>query len=363
VTVTAATSPELILPGKPVEVTCTCSAGNWVRVVLTAGPESSAWQKRIRSENLAELQLWVADAGEAKRVTFDAPGVYTCTAREFTKGGVAFGGDYQGDPDGYPSETLLGASSVSFTVGQRMTADLAFGRDRGALALYVWGSTIRATTIPEHGERTPRIDGSTPRMKTAADAATVTAALAALDGVACTTAAGSLSAVCDDLITTFNAHIITTGTTAIHAAADTDNSISAAYAGASTPEALRDTANIVQAHFRRHFTNDAGTGAGVGSGAYHSAGDWNNLPNLAGVGDVLSASIALASLWHSYEAHRVNTSVHGAADSTNTSSALPPLYAVYNAVLGVLLSDNPTAPAVDNPGATLLVHRAGLNRA
>jgi hypothetical protein len=359
-TVTASMAPAYPLPGKPVEVTCTCSVGNWVRVALTSGPEASTYQKQIYDNNLSELQLWVADAGEPHRFTFDVPGVYTCTAREYTKGGVGFGGDYAGDPAGYASETAIGSNTVTFTVGQRMSADIRYRAERGSLVLYVWNSTIRATTVPEHGERSPRFDGSTPLMKTAASTTPVTSALNALDGVACSVAAGSMGTALDNVMTKFNSHITATGTGAIHANPDTSNSVAASYFGATTPDAMRDTVQRFGAVMRQHFTNDAGTGSGVGSGSYHAVADWDNLPLLSGVSDVLSASLALASLWHSYEAHRVDTTVHGAADNTNTSSALPPLYAAYAAILGVLHSDNPTAPAVDNPGATLLVHRAGL---
>jgi hypothetical protein len=361
-TVSVATSPTLILPGRPVDVTCAATIGNWVRIVLTAAPEGSEWQKKIHDEDRTELPLWAADVGVAHRITFDVPGVYTCTAREYTKGGVGFGGDHLDDPDSYPSETAIGSNAVTFTVGQKMTAEVRLPpAESGTLSLYVWDSTIRATTVPIHGERTPRFDGATPKMKTAEGSTAMAAALTALDGSTCTAAAGALDVVGDDLMTQFNAHIAGTGS--VHLLTDSDNTIAAAYFGASTPEALRSTIQHFAMKMRCHFTDDAGGGLGVGTAGYHGAGDWDDLPLLAGVSDVLSASLALASLWHSYESHRVNTTVHTAADSTNTSSALPPLYAVYQAAIAAVQSGNPTAPAVDNPGATLLVHRAGLKRA
>jgi hypothetical protein len=109
---------------------------------------------------------------------------------------------------------------------------------------------------------------------------------------------------------------------------------------------------------RKHFTNDNGTGAGTAS--FHTLGDWDNLPALNGAADTLTAGIALASIWHAYEQHRSDTGVHTTTDTANSLTSLPPLLEVWRSVISVLKSDNPTAPNTDNPGATLLIARAGL---
>ncbi len=360
-TVTVTTEPTYVLPGKTCEVTAACSVGNFVRMVLTSAPEASEYSRRVRAENRSELQLWTEESGQKHKFTFDVPGTYVFAAREYTKGGVYYGGGYSGDPLGAATETYVASTTVNVNVGQRMTAPITVGRDTGTLTLYVWGSTIRPTTIPTHGEVSPRIDGQTERMKTAAASGAVVATLTALDNVACATAAPSLATALNDLIAKWNAHIAkVTGSPATHTVADISNAIPASYSGASTPDALRETVTFIASRMRRHYTNDTGTG--VGTALYHSAADWDNLPQFTGVGDTLSASLALASLWRSYEAHRVD-SVHGSSDATNTLNALAPLYAVYSTVMGVLASDNPTAPTTDNAGATLLAHRAGLTRA
>lgn len=359
-TVSIFTEPTLIMPGRPCEVRGVATVGNFIRVSVTDAPEGSAWKKLLLDEDRTELHLWAADSGARHRVNFDKPGAYVCTIREYTKSGVAFGGDHLGDPDGYVTESPESTATHTFRVGQKMTAGLAFGRDTGTLTLYVWDSTIRPTTVPEHGEASPRIDGDTPRMRTAAVSSSVISALSALENVACDTAAASLGTAYDNLIGEYNDH----RTAAVHAAGDADNAITDDYLGATTPDALRNTVTHVGHMMRRHFTNDAGTGLGPGSGGYHTRADWNNLPILSGAGDVLTASLALSSLWHSYETHRVTTaSIHTAADTVNVAASLAPLYHVYKAVVAVLTSDNPATPAVDNSGATILAHRAGLTKA
>lgn len=359
---TTVTEPTYILPGKPAEITLTVDTGNFVKVVLTSAPKDSIWAKKLIDEDLNEVQLWEIEAGQKKRFTFDVPGVFVISVREFTKGGVTFGGDYLDDPSGIPDETWIANWSSTIQVGQKMTADIQINSEVGTLSFWVWGTTIRATTIPVHGEATPIFVGDTPKMKTAAETSAVKVAVAALAGQAASTIASSLATVADDLIGKFDAHIVkTTGST--HASADTVNGIGTTYLGATTLEALGETYNLISSKMRAHYTNDTGTG--VGTANWHTYADWDNLPLLTGIGNsVLGASLALASAWHSYETHRIDVSnVHGGTDTTNILTTLAPLYSVYQKIIAVLQTDNPTAPATDNSGATILVHRAGMTKA
>lgn len=357
--VSITTEPTYIIPGRAAEIIASCSVGNWVDVVLTSAPSGSKWQKRLDEDDAAEIQLWSIQSGKKHTFTFDVPGRYACTLREITKSGVNFKGGYAGDPDGYQTETVVGTTSYSFVVGQRLTGTIRLGNESGTLNLFVWDSTIRATTVPIHGEVTPRIDTTTEKMKVAAASTTVTTALSALDGVAASTAVSSLDTVANDIRSKFNAHI---ANATPHSAADSDNSISADYVGGSNATGLSETIREINAKMRYHFTNDA-AGTGVGTGSYHTTGDWDNLPAVTGANDALTSGIALASLWHSYETHRADTGVHSSADVTNTLTALPKLLDVWRTVISVVTSDNPTAPTTDNPGAVTLVHRAGLVKA
>lgn len=362
-TVTSVTEPTYVMPGRACEVTLSASVGNYVRLVLTSAPEASSWAKRLRDENLSEVQLWAIQSGQKHKFTFDVPGTYVCTAREYTRGGVSFGGDYLGDPDGDPTETAVGTTAITFAVGQRMTATMQIGRDSGTLVLWVWSTTVRPTTVPVHGEVSPRIDGDTPRMRIAAQDSSVLTALAAMGNVGCTTVAGGLHLPANDIIAKFNAHIqvTTSGSGVVHSDADTFNTIDLDYRGARNAVALTETVSRISGKMRAHYLNDSGTG--TATAGFHAYADWDNLPMLTGAGDALSASLALASLWHSFEEHRADTGVHGRADGVNALTALAPLYAVYQKVIAVLQSDNPTAPATDNAGAVLLTNRAGLVKA
>lgn len=361
-TVSITTEPAYLIPGKEAQVTATATTGNWVEVILTDAPEASSWKKRLVNEDRAEIQLWAAESGEKRAFTFDVAGRYVCTLREITRGGVTFGGGYSNDPDGYPSETVEGTTNYSFVIGQKLTAPLAIGSESGTISLYVWNQTIRSTTVPSHGEQTPRLDGDTEKMKIAASSSGVVAALASLagsSGVSASTAVSSFSTIGNDIIAKFNSHITSTSA---HSAADSDNSITSVYGGAGA-SGLTETLRQMATKVRQHYTNDAGTGYGVGSASYHSAGDWDNLPAVSGASNTLTTGLALASIWQSFESHRIDTSVHVAADTTNTCADLPPLLDVYKEVIAVVTADNPTAPNTDNPGAVLMVNRAGLVKA
>jgi hypothetical protein len=358
-TVSITTEPTYLIPGKPAQITATASTGNWVDVVLTSAPTASKWAKRLVDEERSEIQLWSSQEGIKQEFTFDVAGRYVCSLREITKGGVTFHGGYSNDPEGYRSETIVGTTSYSFVVGQKMTASISVGRESGSLSLYVWDSTIQPTTVPEHGEKTPRIDANTEKMKVAIATSGVVNALAALEGVAASTAASSFATVVNNIITKFNSHI---SGTSYHSTADTHNSVAGDFVGAGNTIGLTETLTQVATKMRNHMLNDAGTGYGIGSAAFHSAGDWNNLPAVTGASDTLTTGIMLASLWSSYEAHRVS-SVHVAGDTTNTCSGLPALLSVYRNVIAVVTAENPTAPDTDNPGATTLVNRAGMTKA
>lgn len=357
--VTISTEPTYILPGQEAQITATASVGNWVSVLLTSAPTASKYQKQLDEEDASEKQLWAAQSGKKHDFTFDVAGRYVCTLREITKAGVNFGGGYAGDPDGWQTETVVGETSYSFVVGQAMTGEIRVGSESGTLKLYVWDSTIRATTVPSHGEVTPRIDANTEKMKIAVSSTGVVSALSALDGVAATTAITSLDNSLDSIISNFNGHRTQAG---VHSANDTDNAIDTDYAGASNTGGVIETFTRTVSKLRYHFTNDA-AGTGVGTGAYHSAGDWNNLPAVTGASDTLTAGIGIAALWHAYESHRVNATIHSAADTTNSCADLPPLLDVWRNVIAVVTNESPTAPSTDNPGAVVLVHRAGLTKA
>jgi hypothetical protein len=356
-TVTIVTEPTYLLPGKEAQIIASASSGNMTEVVCTSAPTGSEIQSRLEDEDREELQIYPPTQTGIKRAfTFDAPGKYVCTIREYQKGGVTFGGDYADDPEGYKSEDKLSETSYSFTVGQRLTAPLRMGNDTGTVTMYVWDDTVRGTNVPVHGEKSPRFDGDTERMKIAERDTNVVAALTALEDQTAATIASSLATVADDLIDTFNDHI---GRTSQHGSADSDSTINTNYKGACTQEALGEAITTLVQHARYHYLNQTSTGSGIGSKDWHAPADWDNLPSVTGAQDALTASVALASLWTSINTHRLDDGPHTSTGS-DAPTALPPLLNLYRRINDVAKSDNPTAPNVENPGATLLVARAGL---
>jgi hypothetical protein len=369
VSVTVTMLPAYPIPGRAFTATFAGSAGNYVRVFVTSAPTGSKWATKLRDEALAETQVLACDTGKPQSMTFDRAGSYVCTIREYTRGTAVNGGGYADDPAGYISETLEAETSYTFVVGQRMTGELVIGAERGTLVLYVWGSTIRPTTYALHGEVSPRIDASTDRMRTAVATAAVVSALTALENVAASSACSDLATVADNIVAKFNAHLTQAS---VHNSNDTDNGIGTGYVKAGSEEALKRTVGEIIKRLRQHMTNDSGSGPGSATTRYHDGGtatpypDWANVPIVTSAGKILDAGIALAACWHAYESHRVSSGASGAhdsTDSTNTLTALPALLGVYKAIVAVLASANPTAPATDNAGATLLVHRAGLVKA
>ena len=67
----------------------------------------------------------------------------------------------------------------------------------------------------------------------------------------------------------------------------------------------------------------------------------------------------IAEYHRAYEAHRVATDVHDAADSTNTLSTPDALMALHVAYMTALASTTPDSPT-DNPGLVTLTHAAGM---
>lgn len=365
--VTLATVPTYAAPGRKVRVTPTATGGgNFARLWLTDAPLGSEWRGKIAESTASRLPLADSDSGKAFDFTPDVGGVYVVTAQEYTKGASTYGGTHGDDTAGFASETKVGSETTLYIyVGQRLEQTIGTGEHAAKLAVWIWNATIRRTTIAEHGEATPAIYGATSdRAKTAALSTTVATALTALVDVTASTALGTLATVIDNMLLKINAHMATGAS--VHNAADSDNDMGRTLDGASGVDGVVYVAQKMATALRYHMTNSA-DGAAIGGAAYHLVttvkGDWTNIPAFQSCGSLDQALSVIASVWEAYEAHRVSTAVHGAADSTNTLTALPALLAVHKAYAAVVRSTNPTAPASVNSGATLLAHGAGFRAA
>lgn len=364
--ITLAQTPTYPAPGRKVRVTPSASGGgNFARIWLTDAPLGSDWRKKIAESTASRIELAACGVGQSFEFTPDVGGAYVCAAQEYTLGATAHGGAYEGDPDGYQTETKIGSeATLHIYAGERLEQTIGTGADTAVLAVWVWNDTIRQTTLAEHGETTPALsNGSTDRARIASLNSAVVAALSGLVNQVASTALGTLSSVITNIGTKLLAHV---GSAAAHSTIDEDNEPDGRVNLASGVEGVVASAQNLATLLSRHIRNDdAGAGTMSAAAAYHviSAApviDWTNIPAFQNCGSLEQALSVIASVWEAYEAHRVSTSVHTAADSTNALTVLPTLLLVHKAFSAAVRAMGPTAPAVVNTATAKLVHGAGF---
>lgn len=371
---TVATLPAFPVPARETQVvfTLTGAGANFVRVWVTVAPDGSALAGQLAKSTQNRVVVYQADGGvnQPWRFTPDKGGPYTLIAQEYTKGS-GYGGGYQGDPNGAVSETKVGAEvTLSLFIGQRVTQAIGVSPDSATLVMWVWNDTIRRTLLAIHGEDSPAISALTPspRAKAAMGSVAVVTALAALVDVATATALGSLSSMITGIFLAINGHNPTTAGS-VHNAADTDNIVKDSNASTPSPAELPQFVNDALLRMRQHRLNDNGgsvtSPGGTDSAAYHrrsgaNRADFVNMPLYKSVGDLDEAYAALADIWRAHEGHRVNLTVHGAADTTNTLTALPPILEVHRQFLAVLAAPSPPTPPAQSVGVMRLISQAGF---
>ena len=369
---TLSTLPTYAAPNLDTQVIFTLTGGgaNFVRAWLTAAPPGSELRKKLDASAQSRIAFYEGDGGalHPERRKFDVGGKYTLVAQEYTRGASNYGGGYQNSPDGAPSETKVGAEvTLSLYIGQRLTSDISTGTDVMTVAVWVWDSTIRATTLSTQGEDSPTLlaTSGTPRAVAAAESSAVASALAALVNVTVSSAVGDAGDVLASLVGQWNSHLVEPGA---HDTNDTDNDLPIGLGSSASAGSLAASVTEVVPYLRQHFTNDAvagGSANGRDSAGYHvvsgnKANDNANLPLLAGASQLADAYWALADLCRCYEAHRVNAAVHTAVDGTNALDPRPQLMALGEAVLTVLASTSVATPPTQSSGAMTLISGAGF---
>ncbi len=372
---TLTTVPTYPPPNRDTSVTITLqeSGANYVKIWVTAAPPGSELRKKIdgTKDPRNRYEVYKGDGGVNSpwRFRFDKGGKYTFAIQEYTRGASTFGGGYQDDPDGAPSETKVGSEyTPSLHIGQRMTLPIAVGNDSLTLVFWIWAANIRATSIAVHGEESPALQNASPtaRAQAAQESAAVISALAALVGGDDSAAFGTPSAIIGNgsggLIKEYNDHRTQAG---VHDANDSNNVVPAGLASAASAKNLADAVNELLRFIRQHYTNDiveAGTDAGRDTAAYHDVSgkknDNVNMPLFQGVSE-RDAYIALADIHRSLAAHFASTAVHDTADATNTLTALPTVLALASAIFAVWASPTPAVPATQSTLAMAAIAKAG----
>lgn len=367
-------SPAYPPPGKEVtiQVNLDESDADYVYIWATDAPLGSELRGKLDDTKDPRRRVLVysgrGGSSDPFRYTFDRGGKYTFIAQEVQRGATEFGGGYQGDPDGDLDVENQGApDDLTIYIGERRVSTIRAGADSLDLVLWVWDANIRATTRGLHGEASPALVKASPTARELAvmESESVQTALDALVDVAVSTAIGTISSTLGDIVDEFNDHL---AQASVHQNNDADNVIPEGLASSTGAKALKQSINEILPRIRNHYLNDAAYGGvapmGRDSADYHNVSgkvnDNLNLPIIDGASNEEEAYWALADLWRSYEAHRASTSVHDAADSTNTLNPLPALLAVAKEVFTVWASTNPTAPSTVSSGATLLTAVAGF---
>lgn len=377
-TITATTVPTYPVPRRRVRFTFSGGTlGNVIRLRCIEAPRSSELGialEALRESATDEPSVDVADipVGDTWDRTFDRPGTYSFKAQEYTTLAATYGGGYALDPSSFQERTKVGTEDdIVVTVSQRMTARLVSRLgDAATLVLYVNGGDIRATTPKTHGSEagfTPRLEAPQRRGRLAIDGGSMPTKLAALDGVAVTTAfdAGALALeLTDDL----PAHFVLTASSE-HANADNDNgatltALPTASGEFADPVTLSETGRRLIQAYSNHVRNLDDVGAAADS-AYHSSATWDDLPIAAipAEGDAIGAHLAIADVYRLYALHIANTTAHGAADSINTIAASVPAFTDVCLEFLRLVRGDPTAAADGDMTGAVSLERNGFTRA
>ena len=370
---TLSATPTYPIPNRPARVTFSFSNGaaNYIRVWCTVAPEGSGIASALEESQASRVLVYEGEGGADHpwRKAFDKGGAYTLLAQEYVKGN-AWGGGYEGDTRGAPTETKSGGeTTLSLYVAQRLTQELGHGDDRATLVLYAVNDTIRQTTAAVHGEASPAIvDPTSDRARTASKTALVTAAALALRDLSPSTAMGSLGDIVDNFIAEFADHSVTV---AYHENADSQVDLEENYSGSTSLGGIAKALNKVRTRLGQHMLNSKENVAANpeyalpgGFEIHKESGvffDLKNtlLPITADENNPATIFQAIGDYFRAYEAHRI-ANMHDNIDDFNTLTALPALPDLHRLFMASLAAISPTAEPGQSTGAAVLIGTAGF---
>ena len=366
------TIPTYAVPNKKASVIFQPGNGatNFVRVWCTAAPEGTAIREQIDANRLNRALIYEGTGGSSYplRITFEKGGAYTLILQEYTKGN-AWGGGYEGDPRGAPSETLVDAEqSHALYVAQRLTQTVGVSPDTATLVLHVVNATVRPTAEAIHGERTPAIiDSSSDKAAAAAKESAVQTAVDLLANDTVVGIGGSVDAqIVFGCMAAFAAHA---ANATHHAAADSVNAAAALTAqidlAATQPAAMATVINRGRQLFALHMQNADEDDPTPGAVAHHDDGGVfidsasQLLPITADAGDPATIYAALADWVRAHELHRV-AALHESSDVTNTLTLAARALANVHRQFLEALTETISPPPGQTSGATTLITHAGF---
>jgi len=372
---TIVTTPTYVVPSRPARAVFTpgFSTVNYVRAWCTQAPAGSALQAKIDANRLNRALVYQDDGGPRRpwRITFDKGGVYSFLVQEYTKGNH-WGGGYEGDTRGAPTETKVGTeAALSLYVAQRLTQELGAGPDRATLVTYAHDDRIIGTTVATHGEKTPAIVNPTSdRAAVAAAADDVTTALDSLVDASTALLIGDLGLTVDEFIEEFVDHGGNSGGT-WHSAVDTQTDLEENYSGSTSLGGIAKALNKVRTRLGQHMLNSQENVAANPEYALPGGVDIHNhnstffdlkntlLPITADENNPATIFQAIGDYYRAYSAHRI-ANMHENPDTSNGLSSLGYILEVHRQFATSLADITPTAQPGQSSVAALLIGTAGF---
>lgn len=377
------TTPPDPIPGRTCKVRASATdGGTAIRIWCTDAPIGSALRKRLDETGAARVAFSppVVDAGKDFDFTPDAGGGFVLTLDELQRGS-GFTGDYEGDPRGAPTETILTSDEATLRVADAIQFDIGAGQDIATVLVHTLSDRLITTRKDVHGVASPAIvNTKSARAKAAAATSEVRAAVAELAANQPGNApdprplvsfvVGALSTSMGNVVRRaaqeFEDHITRQDS---HEAVDNDNVLEEQYdlgpvdSVTGQAEALSKLLTALERHIRNANPDAESNPSATNSAdpAYHSAVGWASLPmaNIKPAGNPASVRVAAAEFWRSFTAHMADTTAHPEADGVNSMGTPTRLMDLHIKFLTELAAMSPSiAPSVNSGTVTFLAEGA-----
>ena len=357
---TLTTSPVYPVPGQKVQVTFSALNAATTHVVLTPllAPVDSELREQIDQHGARVEPVFNELATNRFDFEPDKGGVYTFTLREEQRS-LERSKRHEKDTQGSPNPTVVATSTVTISIGEELTLQVGTGEDVTTLRLFVWGDSIRATTLEQHGIATPVLDE--PQSQAAENAAidsSVVSALEALSGQTATTVLGSFNSDFEAVRDNCNTHF---SSAVYHTNSDALRSLGDAYT-ADSIVAAEKSVNELWARLNDHMLNVTNLDDSVDPPfpATHQEPDGTTYLITQGASSTRASQyMALADILVALEVHKDVSDAH-LTDDSSASVAGSLLLQVFSAYVRALRASSPASPPEQNSARALLVHFGGF---
>ena len=329
------------MPGDTVTLSLSSASGNYATFSLTAVPSES---------DLDTGFLLDATGATIDYFVPDVAGAYSFTGFDYRK--VIGTQSYEGDPHSGARTVLLGSQTGTVYVGTTLDLPIVTTRGHGGtVRLTILNNTIRAAEFSSTIDEVGRVASLT---------STVLTKLAALVGVAVSSADDTLATGANDLRSEFEAHRVNSGGS-YHDATDSANVVTH-YPAQSDSEAVL-LINELADRLRDHKVATT-----TGTRWHKDVDDTADGFTVAKATTGAEAIVLSADLrYRNYARHIARTTVagneiHNPADSTNTLHTIKPLPDLIIAYLDAIVALSPAAVTGENTGAIHAALIFGLKR-